>query len=226
MAFSTFEMRLVGVIAQQGGSYARSLVGEMRRRTYNDPRLGLIDTVGGTEWRMSVVLTAAPLPAGAAPQVAQFCGTIAGCGTVDSALAVGGLIVRGSDDSVRFDAMCANMTGTAHCIDSTNPYLPTMDADSARVRAVLTSAGATGPPPTDSERTTSYDGARGPDAAGGAPAQWGRYCERAARDDSIARANAPVPLGTTPPVVTLDSTRLAACHAGNTNAFLPLTSGP
>jgi hypothetical protein len=118
------------------------------------------------------------------------------------------------------------LAGTAHCIDSTNVDLPSLAADPARVAQVLTSAGATGAPPTDSERTASYDGSRGSTVPVSAPAQWLRYCNHAARDDSVARANAPLPLGVPRTAVALDTVRLAACVAGATGAFTPLTSGP
>lgn len=213
MVFSTYELELYGYVYPCGGRYCRQLYGEIRRRLYQDQRVGLIDTIGGSEFRMTVMFEGQSLSSGAGASVRALCGGAASCGgPVDTVLADGGLDIRGTDDSLQFTKMCKSYNTNADCVSLANATAPPMGVNPARVDSVVSGPGNTGRPITDAERTTALEGTRGGPTTPKAPHQFSRNCERRAQEDSIARANGPVPEFSPFPLgVTRDTALYSAC---------------
>ena len=225
MLFSTYEIVVYGRVWPCGGGYCRSLTGELRRRVYQDPRLGLVDTVGGAEYQLTVEFEGSRLSSSASRAVAALCGTTAGCGGAPSApLAAGSIGISGSDDSLQFTGMCQQYNSRHNCLDTTNAALPSMVPTPGRVDSVLTLPGATGAPITTAQRTQALDGERGGPGVPVAPDQYSRYCEHVVDEDSVRRANAPIPDGTPRPTVYRDTVLYHACLTAPTTQATSLDS--
>lgn len=245
MAFSTYEVELWGEVRTSpvmcrkrwwwfgwrerwyecGIALNRRLVGEMRRRLYQDQRLGVIDTVGGAEFRMTVefagrAVTGTGINWGRLEnRVTAFCGSPAGCGGGwPATIAEGSLHVEGSDDSTQFRKMCRQWSGGRECYDTTNVALnDSLAPNTGRVDSALTSRGTTGPPMTEAERVSNLEGTRGDPGAPKAPDEWSRMCERNIGQDSIDVVNGPIPEGDPfPTAPSRDSAAYAACLTSGT----------
>jgi hypothetical protein len=197
-----------------------TLSGEVRRRTWLDPRVGVPDSAASVETRMSVQFAGRLMVSRddkenqkIQDRFDQACS--AGCGGAAIGLAEGQVHMPGASDSLHYAMLCRMRSPDGHdCMTSGNTWDVVATASPPQIDSALTQHSTEDLRLTDWGRMNTGSGQRQMGTVTlNVPSEVERACLRRAQEDSIEDANGPVVEGTTAAVQPTITARVATCRA-------------